>query len=199
MFAAASKLGKANRQGRGRKRRQEGSRGGSATGSIRMLIILSRWFVLHYAGDKCPRTTREAVYHKHNKHTYKKHMHAWPDTYIPYARWNISSRSYSQTHPDTKTNNNSVTHACLQARALSCDNTAWLHLTTTSNLPSRWNIHTINNCSIINRLQNGSNCSLQPNASISIPRIFHSKLRRKKRHWYAEYSLRCYNFRVRLI
>lgn len=54
MFAAASKLGKANRQGRGRKWRQEDSRGGSATGSVRMLIILSWWFVLHYAGDNAP-------------------------------------------------------------------------------------------------------------------------------------------------
>lgn len=33
-----------------------------------------------------------------------------------------------------------------------------------------WNILSINKCSIINKPQNGSNCSLPPNASISIPR-----------------------------
>lgn len=62
MLAAASKPGKTTeegvREGGGGETRGQTRVEGSAAGSSRMLIILSRWFVLHYAGDNAQDNNR---------------------------------------------------------------------------------------------------------------------------------------------
>ncbi len=105
--------------------------------------------------------------------------------------WTI--QPYSLTCFDTRSRIDTAT----------CVSTAGLNLMATSSLLRCWNIRAINKCSIINEPQNGSNCPLQPNVSISIPRTFLEQpelfllsissqgKKKKKRHWYAEYSLRC--------
>lgn len=66
---------------------------GSATGSTRMLIILSRWFVLYYAGDNAQDNNRGRLsVHKHKQACVQEHIHAWLSTYIPYT--NIQDKTF---------------------------------------------------------------------------------------------------------
>lgn len=120
-----------------------------------------------------------------------------------YTGWNIHTRSYSWTHTYTMQQTQKWTlhpyaHSWhFNARVCIDTVTCVINLMATSSLPCCWNIHAINKRSIINKPQNGSNCSLQPNVSISIPRTFVEQPKLfllsvssmgKKRHWFAEYS-----------
>lgn len=130
-----------------------------------MLIIFSPWFVLHYAGD----TAREnnvwcSCICKHNLCAYAQ-KHAWMGTYIPHTQSRILKHT-PYTFAKEMTNSTMHTHAYLLRRV--SQGLIWWQ----ASLAYCWNILSINKCSIINKPQNGSNCSLPPNASISIPRTF---------------------------
>lgn len=133
------------------------------------------------------RTTREGIYVYINTtyvHTYKNiSMHEWAHTFhthisrlkhrhkVVFLNTPLSILQNKKLTIQTYTHSHASIHMCtlvLQHVSLLQGLIWWQPAV----YPAARNIHAINKCSIINKPQNGSNCSVQPNASISIPRTF---------------------------
>lgn len=144
-----------------------------------MLIILSRWFVLHYAGE-CPGQIERAFMCTETQQAYekKKHIHAWVGTCIPHTYTvsrAIHTRKVIFLYPPLHTlQNKLLKYTHLHSSTYVCIGNATFIWSQQAVYPAAET--SINKCSIINKPQNGSNCSLHPNASINVPRTFQPEL-----------------------